>query len=220
VVADDLESSFYVVLWTALLYKETYMDIFHRTQVISDIFETAPGSASKALWLIGRTNLPHYVFVDCKPLDELIHTLGAFFSHRYTVISDEQRSRFEENRRIYEQSIKDMPDKTQVLKALHTFMVDSPVYQKEMGMKDLHSHDAVVRIFNKHLDLSGWPDKDAAVLRKPLQEEKYGPDLLVTKSQSRLGLGVEVTPSGKRRRLDQSVADADDGDALSSITLN
>lgn len=220
VVADDLESSFYVVLWTALLYKETYMDIAHRTQLITQIFESAPGSSTKALWLIGRTNLPNFLFINCKPLDELIHTLAVFFSHRYTLISDQQQSRFEESRLAYEQSMTENPPvKENVLKALHTFMVDSPVYQKEMVMKDLHSHDAVVGIFNSHLDLSGWPDKDTAKLRQPLKEEKYGPDLLVTKSQSQIGLGVEVTPSGKRRRLDQWVADTDVGDSLSSITL-
>ncbi|KAG1901812.1 uncharacterized protein F5891DRAFT_950119, partial [Suillus fuscotomentosus] len=34
-VEDDLESSFYIILWMALMYKETYMDIFRRSKLIS-----------------------------------------------------------------------------------------------------------------------------------------------------------------------------------------
>lgn len=218
-VEDDLESSFYVVLWTALLYKETYMDIVERTNLITQVFETDPGSSSKAHWLIGRTNLPRDMFVDCKPLDNLIHTLAIFFSHRYTQISDHQRTTFDNFQLAFEQSMKESPVVNEnMLKAAQAFMADSPVYQKEMGMKVLHSHDAVVGVFNKYLDLSGWPDKDTAMLRKPQQEEKYGPVLLVTKSQSLFTSVVDITLSGKRRRLDQLVADTDNGDVLIPIT--
>lgn len=31
-------------------------------------------------------------------------------------------------------------------------------------MKVLHSHDAVIRILNEHLDLSDWPVQDVASL--------------------------------------------------------
>ena len=215
-VEDDLESSFYVVLWMSLMYKETYMDIIHRTKLIKQVFETDPRSSAKADWLIGRTNLPHDMFVDCKPLDNLIHTLAGFFSHWYIQISDNQQMVFDNFQLALEQSMTGLggPVITEyMLKAAHAFMADSPVYQKEMGI----SHDTVIGIFNKYLDLSGWPVQDAAMLRKPQQEEKYGL-ALVTKSQSLFASGVEVTPSGKRHtRLDKLDADADDGDVLGSI---
>ncbi|KAG0697705.1 hypothetical protein DFH29DRAFT_789447, partial [Suillus ampliporus] len=41
-VKDDLESSLYVVLWTALMYKESHMDIIERTQFIMQVFNTDP----------------------------------------------------------------------------------------------------------------------------------------------------------------------------------
>jgi hypothetical protein len=31
-------------------------------------------------------------------------------------------------------------------------------------MKKLQSHEAVIDIYNKHLESPGWPDQDAAVL--------------------------------------------------------
>jgi hypothetical protein len=102
-------------------------------------------------------------------------------------------------------------------------MMDSPVYQKEIGMKVLGSHDAVIGISNDHLDLSSWPVADSAILQKLKLEEKYEP-VLVTKSQLLFASGVEITVSGKRRRLDNVDDDGDDLsliadlDALTSLT--
>ncbi|KAG1894227.1 uncharacterized protein F5891DRAFT_1195511 [Suillus fuscotomentosus] len=215
-VKDDLESSFYVVLWMALMYKETYMDIICWTSLATQVFETNPGSSSKADWLIRRSNLLNIMFVDCKPLDGLIHALAEFFSHRYTQITDHQQMIFDKFRLAYEKAMREVPITQDLLIAAHGIMTDSPVYKKEMDMKVLDSHDTVIDIFNKQLDLSGWPVKDATVLQKLKHEEKYKLGLF-TKSQSLLGSGVEVTLSGKRCRLDN--ADADDGDGdCSSLT--
>ncbi|KAG1762982.1 hypothetical protein EDD22DRAFT_846735 [Suillus occidentalis] len=58
-VEDDLESSLYVVLWTALMYKESHMDIVDRTQFIMQVFDADPlvgsGGSAKANWLVART---------------------------------------------------------------------------------------------------------------------------------------------------------------------
>ncbi|KAG2059152.1 hypothetical protein BDR06DRAFT_874628 [Suillus hirtellus] len=91
-VKDDLESSFYVVLWTTLKYKEIYMDIVHQTSLITQVFKTNPRSSSKANWLIGRSNLPNLIYVNCKPFNNLIHALTEFFLHRYTRITEHQQS--------------------------------------------------------------------------------------------------------------------------------
>lgn len=212
-VKDDLESSFYVVLWTTLKFKETYMDIVRRTSLITQVFETNPGSSSKADWLIGRSNLPNLMYVDCKPLDSLVHALAEFFSHRYTRVTEHQQTVYNKFRLAHEKATRNVPVVQDLLAASYALMTDSPVYQKEIGMKVLGSHDAVIGIFNDHLDLSGWPVADSAVLQKLKSEEKYEP-VLVTKSQSLFASGVEITVSGKRRRLDNA---DDDGDDLSSI---
>lgn len=52
-------------------------------------------------------------------------------------------------------------------------------------MKVLHSHDAVIRILNEHLDLSDWPVQDVASLPCcDYPSRRHGPASLVTKSQS------------------------------------
>ncbi|KAG1775986.1 hypothetical protein EV702DRAFT_1046621 [Suillus placidus] len=176
-VKDDLESSFYVVLWTTLKFKETYMDIVRRTSLITQVFETNPGSSSKADWLIGRSNLPNLI---------LVHALAEFFSHRYTRVTEHQQTVYNKFRLAHEKATRNVPVIQDLLAASYALMTDSPVYQKEI---------------------------DSAVLQKLKSEEKYEP-VLVTKSQSLFASGVEITVSGKRRRLDNA---DDDGDDLSSI---
>ncbi|KAG1779841.1 hypothetical protein EV702DRAFT_1043716 [Suillus placidus] len=176
-VKDDLESSFYVVLWTTLKFKETYMDIVRRTSLITQVFETNPGSSSKADWLIGRSNLPNLI---------LVHALAEFFSHRYTRVTEHQQTVYNKFWLAHEKAMRNVPVVQDLLAASYALMTDSPVYQKEI---------------------------DSAVLQKLKSEEKYEP-VLVTKSQSLFASGVEITVSGKRRRLDNA---DDDGDDLSSI---
>ncbi|KAG2062209.1 hypothetical protein BDR06DRAFT_966038 [Suillus hirtellus] len=179
-VKDDLESSFYVVLWMALMYKETYMDIVHQTSLTTQVFETNPGSSSKADWLIGRSNLLNIMFVDCKLLN--VH------SDQYTWITDHQQMMFDKFWLAYENAMREVPITQDLLIAAHGIMTDSPVYKKEMGIKVLDSHDAVIDIFNKQLDLPSWPVEDTTVLQKLEHKEKYKLGLF-TKSQSLLGLG-------------------------------
>ncbi|KAG1765365.1 hypothetical protein EDD22DRAFT_845472 [Suillus occidentalis] len=122
-VKDDLESSFYVVLWMTLQYKETYMDIVRRTSLITQVFETNPGSSSKADWLIGRSNLPNLI---------LIHALAEFFSHRYTQVTEHQQTVYNKFRLAHEKATRNVPVVQDLLAASYALMTDSPVYQKEI----------------------------------------------------------------------------------------
>ncbi|KAG2355561.1 hypothetical protein BDR07DRAFT_1303006 [Suillus spraguei] len=125
-VEHDLESSFYIILWTALMYKETYMDIVHQMKLITQVFETDPGSSLKVHWLIRRTNLPCVMFVKCKLLDGLIHTLARFFLHWYTQISDHQQMVFDDFQLAFNQSMIQGPALNEhMLKAAHAFMASS-----------------------------------------------------------------------------------------------
>lgn len=97
----------------------------------------------------------HVMFVDCKPLESLVCTLAEFFSHRYSQISDDERTAFDKLQLAFATMIEKSPTHEH-LKLLEAVRRISSVYKKEMGMKVLHSHDAVIRILNKHLDLSDW----------------------------------------------------------------
>jgi hypothetical protein len=114
----------------------------------------SPGSFSIADWLDVKAKILHVILLDCKPLESLVRTLAKFFSHRYSQISDDARTAFDE----FQLALATMQSPTQSSAAnerlFEALCSSFPVYQKEMGMKVLHSHDAVICILNEHLDLS------------------------------------------------------------------
>jgi hypothetical protein len=226
-VEDDLESSLYVVLWTALMYRESYMTIVDRTQFIVQIFDADPlvgsGGSAKSNWLVARTDFPQDIFVNCKQLDILVLELAQFFSHRYSVLPLEAHEKLVKSQLSLKEILEEVgPVRTaaqqKIIDVAKSLLLESPAYQKEMGMRVLHSHKAVIDIYNKHLGSSNWPDNDAAVWQKTHPLEKPSGRRLYTKSvcpsQDMTPVWVQITPSGKKRRLapeDDVVASLDDG---------
>ncbi|KAG1823059.1 hypothetical protein EV424DRAFT_1538710 [Suillus variegatus] len=194
-VEDDLESSLYVILWTALMYKESYMDVVDRTQFIMQVFDADPlvgsGGSAKSNWLVARTYFPHDIFVGCKPLDNIVLELAQFFSHRYSVIPLEEQETLVQLRLSLKDALDEvgpvrMPAHQKMIDAVQSFMQESPAYKKEMGMRILHLHDSVINIYDKHLGSSNWPDKDAAVPQKLLLADKSKECRLYTEVTMRL----------------------------------
>ncbi|KAG1866120.1 hypothetical protein F4604DRAFT_1928133 [Suillus subluteus] len=231
VVEDDLESSFYVVLWTALMYKESYMSIVDRTQFITQIFDANPllgsGGSRKSDWLVARTYFPQDLFVGSKPLDYVVVELAQFFSHRYSEVPPAEKASLARMQMTLKDALAETGEghvrtagHQMMIDALQGFVLESPAYKKEMGMKVLHLHDHVIKIYNKHLQSSGWPDQDAAALQKLQPSEKPTKRYAYTKSlcvsQIPTPVRVQVTPTGKKRRLDPEDSD----DALSSVSLD
>ncbi|KAG0697712.1 hypothetical protein DFH29DRAFT_878517 [Suillus ampliporus] len=182
VVEDDLEWSLYIILWTAFMYKESYMSIVDWTQFIMQVFDADPlvgsGGSTKLDWLVTRTYFLQDIFVSSKPLDNVVLELVQFFSHRYSTIPlDEQESLAH-----LWLSLKDALDEG-------GFMQESPVYKKEMQV--LHLHDHVIKIYNKHLESSDWPDQDTAALQKLHLSKKASGCHMYTKS---LCISQDPTP--------------------------
>jgi hypothetical protein len=79
------------------MYKESHMSIIDRMQFIMQVFDADPlvgsrGSA-KSNWLVVRIDFLQDIFVDCKPLNNVVLELAQFYSHRYsTVCLDEQEA--------------------------------------------------------------------------------------------------------------------------------
>ncbi|KAG1826420.1 hypothetical protein EV424DRAFT_1537521 [Suillus variegatus] len=207
-VEDDLESSLYVLLWMALKYTRTYMDIVDRTLLLTQVFNRG---SSKEGWLMMRTNLPDDVFVGRKSLDNLVIELCVFFLHRYTKIPDEEKATLANLRSVLQTQTMEGT----LYSAVQKFIVESLAHKQEMGMKILHLHDSVIDIYDKHLQVPGWP-QDPAVEQAALPCKLGG--CMVTKSM--LHSWVEVTPTGKRRRLDDIVSDDDSGAPNDDGTLS
>ncbi|KAG2107656.1 uncharacterized protein F5147DRAFT_774104 [Suillus discolor] len=214
-VEDDLESGLYVVLWTALKYRESYMSIIDRTQFILQIFDADPlvgtGGSAKSDWLVARTYFPRDIFIGCKPLDNLVVELAQFFSHQYSLVSPEAQESLVRlwlslQEVLDEAGSVHMAAQQKMIDVAQCCLLESSAYQKEIGMQILHSHKAVINIYDKYLGSSGWPDKDAAVLQKVHPTNKQSGCRLYTKSlcasQDLTSTWVQVTPSGNKCRLD------------------
>ncbi|KAG1902003.1 uncharacterized protein F5891DRAFT_979116 [Suillus fuscotomentosus] len=214
-VEDDLKSGLYIILWTALKYRESYMSVIDQTQFILQIFDAdllvGTGGSAKSDWLVARTYFLCDIFIGCKPLDNLVVELAQFFSHRYSSVSPEAQ---ESLVRLW-LSLQEVLDEAgsvrtaaqqKMIDVVQRCLLESSAYQKEIGMQVLHSHKAVINIYNKHLGSSGWPDKDMAVLQKMHPTNKQSGHCLYTKSlctsQDVTSARVQVTPSGKKCRLD------------------
>lgn len=211
VVEDDLESSLYVVLWAALKYSRTHMTDARRTLLFKEIFETEEvektRSSTKQHFLIGRTDIAHSpVFIDCKPLNDLIVALAELFSHWYSVVSPASWKAYELYQRKDVMSLS--PD-TKLLMKLN------PAYTKMEGMQGLKLHDHVISIYDHHLGLDGWPSDDKAI-EQVLLNKRNLPLQIYMKSEMQISSQAATTPTGKRCRLNSSISDDFPTDTLIS----
>ncbi|KAG2058435.1 hypothetical protein BDR06DRAFT_1004152 [Suillus hirtellus] len=94
-IKDDLESSFYVIFWVALMYTESYMTTPTQSLLIKEVFEAEEiegiGSNTKSAFLISRCHITSNVFVGHKVLDRLIFALAELFALRYILITNEEQ---------------------------------------------------------------------------------------------------------------------------------
>ncbi|KAG1802899.1 uncharacterized protein HD556DRAFT_1304139 [Suillus plorans] len=214
-VEDDLKSSLYVVLWTALMFKESCISAIDWTQFMTQVFDADPvlgsGGSAKSNWLVARTNFPRYIFVDCRPLDNIVFELAEFFSHRYSMIPPGVQERLVQLRLSLKEVMDEvgsvrMAAQQKMIDVTKSCLLESPAFQKEIGMQVLQLHEAVINIYDRHLESSDWPDKDAAILQKLHPIDKPNGRRLYMKSlcasQDTTPVRTQVTPSGKKRRLD------------------
>lgn len=208
-VEDNLKSSLYVLLWTVLKYSITYMNIEDCTKLLMQVFD---GGTSKEGWLMTRTHLPPDVFVDRKSLNNLVIELCMFFLHPYHKIPEEERVSLATLR-----SMLQMHKEGPLYMAVQDYMEKSLAYKNEMAIKLLSSHDSVIGIYDKYLQEPGWPEDPA--VEQPVLQNKLAV-CMVTKSM--VTSRVEITPTGKRCRLEHIVSDDDsgshDGGKTSSVT--
>ncbi|KAG1878998.1 hypothetical protein F4604DRAFT_1923685 [Suillus subluteus] len=200
-VADDLESSLYVLLWTALKFTVTTLDIVDRTLLMTQVFD---GGSSKEGWLFSRTNLPRNAFVGRKSLDDLVDELCVFFSHRNSKVTAKAIATLEALQLELEA---ESAVKGRLYMAVQAFRDETVAYKKEMGMKLVHSHDAVIKLYDKYLQAPGWPEDPA--VEQAVLPIKPAAGRMITKSI--LSARVDVTPTGKKRKLDDIESDDHSG---------
>ncbi|KAG1822597.1 uncharacterized protein BJ212DRAFT_1477017 [Suillus subaureus] len=157
-IKDDLESSLYIVLWTALIYRESHMTVVNWMQFIVQIFNADPlvgsGGCAKLNWLVARTDFPQDIFVDYKLLDNFVLELVQFFLHWASVITPKAQEKLVQLQLSLQELLDEvgpvcMAVQQKMIDVAESCLLESAMYQKEMGMEILHSHEAVINIYNK-----------------------------------------------------------------------
>ena len=173
---DDLESSFYTLLWVTLMYSDCSKPE-KVPSLLRTIFEG--GFLAKADFLKGRTFLDRVSFPGRGALHTLFDELAQMFAVRYEQAPTKQDR-----------------DRASRINSYSTeYYETTSVYKYDKRMSSLNTHAAIIDLFEAALrDRSQWPPNDPAVKQRfhhdPVLHE------LVTKSGWNTTLFVEQLESG------------------------
>jgi len=165
---DDLESSFWLLLWTALMYTQSSLSIKRRRKFIRETFEL--GGERKRSVLISQTilespgsrndfsNDPHLqppLFPNRRSLYMLLKDLVDLFRTRYWRPNPADW----QNLAVVEE-----------LRATHNDIVEVvlptlPAYRYQQCQEKLKDHFYTIECFARHLKGDDWPLNDKAVVQ-------------------------------------------------------
>jgi hypothetical protein len=156
VLMDDLESSIYVLLWTALMYLEC-SDSTQVPSFMEYVIDPQPyhntGGYGKTDFLQARTFLKTVKFPNRPALDKLIDDLAKMFSVRYETAPTDTERHYAT--KMLEQSESD-------LVFIEIYRLSVP-YWYDMRMTSLENPTDIIELFNDALcDSLKWPSDDRA----------------------------------------------------------
>ena len=166
---DDLESSFWLLLWTAIMFTQSSLSIEHRSKFIWEAFEL--GGEMKRSVLLSQTilkfpgscndfsNDPHLqppLFPDRCSLYMLLKDLADLFCTRYWQpdLGDWRSLATVEKLMATQGDV--MEDVIQTL----------PAYRYQRNQAKLQDHCYTIECFARHLKGNDWPQNDKAVGQK------------------------------------------------------
>jgi hypothetical protein len=168
VLMDDLESSIYFLLWTAL----TFLECSDKTQVPSfmeHVIDPQPhgntGGFGKVDFLQARTFLKAVKFPHRPALDNLIDQLAIMFLVRYKTKPDDRE-------RAHAKKLLDLS--TRDVSVIEIYYA-SRAYQYDKRTRSLDNSAATISLFNVALsDHSQWPSNDCAI-KQPIFAKTLSP---------------------------------------------
>jgi len=190
---DDLESSFWVLLWTALMYSETSLSIEECSNFIRDTFESA-GEQKRGVLVfqtIFRCNTPKSsaLFPNTPSLFQLLKDLADLFGHVYYEPSPEEWG-------LIPSSLDDLSQREKkLLQAL-------AVYSHKQSLDRLGDHTYTIECFANHLKSGTWPEQDAAVAQELTKVNCWGEEgtsNVVLKSKHILELVLEEESKSRKK---------------------
>lgn len=172
---DDLESSIYILLWTALMFSEcSEPGVDYIGPFMAHVIDLQPhgenGGLGKKDFLLTRSYLHHLKFRHRPELDKLINELAQLFSVRYAEKPDTQM--------MLESS--KLNEKCQLNPSLLWIYEKDPSYLYEKRMNLLMDPEHTIRFFNSVLcDRSKWPANDYAT-KQQFAVKKLSPPVIKT----------------------------------------
>jgi len=148
---DDLESSFYVLLWVTLMYSTCTIPE-RVVRVLEDTLDPQPHAPdrsgySKADFLLGQSFLRDVEFPDRPKMRSLLKQLAVLFSSRYEKV-------------VPIADAADLPSSELDPLATETTQSNNAVLCR---LEMLRNHDMTIKLFNEALaDRSNWPIDDNA----------------------------------------------------------
>ena len=158
---DDLESTFYVIVWLLVMYSPSSMSPGDRTSFIKSVldleqFEGTGGSA-KADFLQARTALRELTFADQPTLQPLLIDLATLFSVRYE-----------------KEPTKDEQDLLAAFTGLQQHRELLVAWSYSDRSSKLESHRHIIKLLAGYTeDTNGWPS-DCAVEQKLIDPSDQG----------------------------------------------
>ena len=158
---DDLESTFYVIVWLLVMYSPSSMSPGDRTSFIKSVldpeqFEGTGGSA-KADFLQARTALRELTFADRPTLQPLLIDLATLFSVRYE-----------------KEPTKDEQDLLAAFTGLQQHRELLVAWSYSDRSSKLESHRHIIKLLAGYTeDTNGWPS-DCAVEQKLIDPSDQG----------------------------------------------
>jgi hypothetical protein len=199
---DDLESSLYVLLWTALMFSEcsgnTYIAPF-MAHVIDPQPHAHNGGLGKQDFLQTRSYLQHLKFPHRSVLDILIDQLAKLFSVHYE--AKPEKSETERALKLQQQSIVD-PSFVEIYHSSYS-------YQFASRMTSLMDPANTIALFDSALyDRSKWPANDRAT-KQQIYRKKPSPQW-VTKTGWSMTLIMEEMSGDHEMKFDNEEVGEDE----------
>jgi hypothetical protein len=147
---DDLESSFWVLLWTVLMFSKSSLDIKSLSMFVRSTFEWQSCRNEKRNVLVFQTELTPDLFPDRPILCSLLQELANLFKGIYYTPSEDEFKSYDS----IKATLKGTPE-------LSTYLQFNSTHQKVTSVERLKNHEYVISCFRRYLDKE-WPSGDRA----------------------------------------------------------
>jgi hypothetical protein len=205
-IQDDIESVFWVLLWTVLVYSPSSRSSQELTDFLRSTFDSKPGTTTKQHTFTSSDIDSIHLSDDRKVLLDLLKALAQLFRFFYhQPLSSEGPALQDLLQLIDKEKRKGEEANQQTIMTLENAVNQFGLYQRGESHKKLKDHAFVINLFSEYLQMA-WPANDAAIEQELIGMDYYGTDAgkMVMKSSKHMLEPVKEEKKGYKKRRVQS----------------